>query len=127
MVRSRTTRARNLRRNATDAEQKLWRELRTLDLAVKVRRQHPVGRHIADFAIPACKLIIELDGGQHADAVEEDARRTAALNALGYRVIRFWNNDVLANIEGVLQTILSVIEKSPPSPQPSPPPGEERE
>ena len=60
---------------------------------VKARRQHPIGRHITDFAIPACKLVIEIDGGQHARAVEADAERTRTLNAHGYRVIRFWNND----------------------------------
>jgi len=91
-ARPRTERARRLRREATDAERLLWRALRELDLPVKVRRQHPIGRHIADFAVPACKLVIEIDGGQHARVLAADARRTRALNGQGYRVIRFWNS-----------------------------------
>ena len=120
-VRPRTARARTLRRDATDAERVLWRALRALELPVRIRRQHPVGSYIADFAIPAHGLVIEIDGGQHADAAEADARRTAALTEHGYRVIRFWNNDVLGNIEGVVDTILREIESSPTSPRPSPP------
>jgi len=114
--RPRTRRARVLRRNASDAERVLWRSLREMDLPVKVRRQHPIGRYIADFAIPARKLVIELDGGQHATMTEADARRTRALNAHGYRVIRFWNNEVLGNLEGVLQVIASEVERAPTSP-----------
>ena len=115
-VRPKTSRARNLRRNATDAERVLWWALREMNLPVKVRRQHPIGPYVADFAIPARKLIIELDGGQHATATEADARRTQALNDLGYRVIRFWNNDVLGNLEGVLQIIAVEIDRTPTSP-----------
>ena len=88
---------------------------------VKVRRQHPIGRYIADFAVPARKLVIEIDGGQHAEAVDQDATRARALHAHGYRVIRFWNNDVTDNISGVLETIAAEIERSPTSPRPSPP------
>jgi very-short-patch-repair endonuclease len=113
---ARTLRARELRRNATDAERRLWRALRELGLPFKVRRQHPIGTHIADFAIPACKLVIEIDGGQHADAVEEDGARTDALNAEGYRVVRFWNSEVLGNLEGVLQSIVAEVGKGPTSP-----------
>jgi very-short-patch-repair endonuclease len=87
-----------------------------MSLPVNVRRQHPIGRYIADFAIPACKLIIELDGGQHATNVEADAYRTQALNARGYRVIRIWNNDVTGNLEGVLRTIATEIDQPPTSP-----------
>ena len=90
-------------------------------LPVKVRRQHPIGRYIADFAVPARKLVIEIDGGQHAEAVDRDAARTRALQAHGYRVIRFWNNDVTDNLPGVLETIAAEIERSPTSPRPSPP------
>jgi len=120
-VRPGTIRARSLRRNATDAERLLWRALRSLELPVRIRRQHPIGDHIADFAIPAHGLVLEIDGGQHADAAEADARRTAALGEHGYRVIRFWNNDVLGNIEGVVETVLAEIGRSPTSPRPSPP------
>jgi BirA family biotin operon repressor/biotin-[acetyl-CoA-carboxylase] ligase len=87
-----------------------------MNLPVKVRRQHPIGRHIADFAIPALKLVIEIDGGQHATAVKSDRERTRALDAHGYRVIRFWNNDVLGNLEGVMATIAAEIGQSPTSP-----------
>ena len=115
-VRSRTTRARNLRKNASDAERLLWRALRELDLPVNVRRQHPIGSYIADFAIPACRLVIEIDGGQHAETIDADARRTTALNAHGYRVIRFWNNEVLGNTEGVLRVIVAEMDRTPTSP-----------
>jgi very-short-patch-repair endonuclease len=115
-VRPSTVRARNLRKRATGAEQILWRALREMALPVNVRRQHPIGRYIADFAIPAHKLVIELDGGQHATATEADAHRTQDLNEHGYRVIRFWNNDVTGNLEGVLRMIASEIDRTPTSP-----------
>ena len=115
-VRPQTHRARQLRRNMTDAERTLWRALREMNIPHKVRRQHPTGDYVTDFAVPACRLVIEIDGGQHADAVQEDGRRTKALNDRGYRVIRFWNNEVLENTEGVLQTIVTEIEKTTTSP-----------
>ena len=90
-------------------------------LPVRVRRQHPIGRHIADFAVPARKLVIEIDGGQHAAAACGDAARTRMLEARGWRVIRFWNGDVTGNLAGVLETIAAQMEKAPSSPQPSPP------
>ncbi len=121
-VRPKTRRARMLRRDASDAERVLWRALRELTLPTKVRRQHPIGRYVADLAIPSRKLAIEIDGGQHTDAVEADAVRTKAMAAHGYRVIRFWNHEVLANLEGVLQTIVGELGESPTSPCPSPPP-----
>jgi very-short-patch-repair endonuclease len=107
-----------LRRSATDAEQVLWFALRDLNPAFKVRRQHPIGPYIADVAIPAHKLVIEIDGGQHASTLDSDAERTLELNARGYRVIRFWNNDVLGNLNGVLETIIAAIEAPPPHPDP---------
>ncbi|MGE0257044.1 MAG: endonuclease domain-containing protein [Alphaproteobacteria bacterium] len=98
--------ARALRRDATDAERRLWRALREAAPAVRFRRQHPVGRYVLDFACPAHGLAIEVDGGQHAADAARDAARTAALAGHGYRVIRFWNNDVLENTEGVVAAIL---------------------
>jgi very-short-patch-repair endonuclease len=115
-VRSRTTRARALRKNATDAERALWRALREANLPFRVRRQHPVGPYVADFAIPACRLAIEIDGGQHGMETSGDEARTEALAARGYRVVRFWNNEVLGNIEGVLQVIAAEVERTPASP-----------
>jgi very-short-patch-repair endonuclease len=107
--RPRTETARTLRRDATDVERILWHALRDADLPARFRRQHPIGRRVADFACPARKLVIELDGGQHADATEADAARSIELAAHGYRVIRFWNNDVLENLDGVMQTIVAAL------------------
>jgi very-short-patch-repair endonuclease len=101
-LRSRTVIARRLRRDAADVERKLWRALRDSGTSWKFRRQHPIGHHVADFACPARKLAIELDDGQHAAQVAADAARSVELAAHGYRVIRFWNNDVIDNIEGVV-------------------------
>ena len=121
MVRAKTRRARRLRRDTTEAERILWRALRAMSLPVKVRRQHPIGRHIADFAVPARKLVIEIDGGQHATALARDTARSRMLAARGWRVIRFWNSDVMSNLAGVLQTIAEELERTPTSPRPSPP------
>jgi very-short-patch-repair endonuclease len=96
--------ARSLRRRSTDAEQRLWRHLRSRQLeGAKFVRQFPIGPHIADFACRDAHLVIELDGGQHSP--EADAPRTAIIEAFGYRIIRFWNNDVLTNTDGVLEAI----------------------
>jgi BirA family biotin operon repressor/biotin-[acetyl-CoA-carboxylase] ligase len=113
--------ARKLRRDATDAEQLLWRAMREKLPDGKFRCQHPIGNRIADFACPAAKLVIELDGGQHADHAEDDAARTAELVAHGYRVIRFWNNEVLGNLDGVLLKIAGELGESPTSSRHSPP------
>ena len=94
-----------------------------MPLPVKVRRQHPIGRHVADFAVPARWLVIEVDGGQHAAAVARDAARSRMMSARGWRVIRFWNSDVMSNLAGVLESIAAEIERSPTSPRPSPPQG----
>jgi very-short-patch-repair endonuclease len=97
--------ARRLRSNMTDAELRLWSHLRGRQLAgEKFVRQFPIGRAIADFACRSGRLVIEVDGGQHAGSVG-DVERTAMIEAHGYHVIRFWNNDVLTNTEGVLETI----------------------
>ena len=113
MVIGRTNRhARSLRRKATDAEAKLWQQVRNRRLGgFKFRRQASIGDYIADFVCAEKRLIVELDGGQHSPEV--DALRTARLEALGYRVIRFWNNDVLGNSVGVLETILREVESRP--------------
>jgi very-short-patch-repair endonuclease len=97
--------ARTLRRNATDAEQMMWRLLRDRRLGgIKFRRQVPIGPYIADFASIEHRLVVELDGGQHADSLS-DARRDAFLAADGWRVLRFWNNEALSNRNGVLEAI----------------------
>ena len=107
--------ARELRKNATEAEQILWRALRDRQLGgLKFRRQHPIGRLILDFYCPEKRLAVELDGGQHAadDQRAYDAERTAFLNDQGITVLRFWNHEVLNHLERVLQTILSAAENA---------------
>lgn len=101
--------ARKLRGASTDAEIRLWSHLRNRRLlGFKFRRQMPLGNHIADFACEQARLVIELDGGQHSDSTS-DAARTAALEAAGYQVLRFWNHDVLANTGGVLEEIARTL------------------
>jgi very-short-patch-repair endonuclease len=109
--------ARMLRRDMTDAERRLWSALRHRRIAGhKFRRQHPVGPYILDFACVEMRLAIEADGGQHADS-ERDLHRTAWLEGEGWRVLRFWNNDILGNIEGVAARILEALEiPHPPTP-----------
>jgi very-short-patch-repair endonuclease len=114
-----TMRSRELRLNATDAERKLWAQLSARKIAgVRFNRQFPIGPFICDFVSRSVKLVIEVDGGQHAVDVEKDQARTAYLEAQGYRVIRFWNNDVLDRIEGVVREIEAALETCPP---PTPP------
>jgi very-short-patch-repair endonuclease len=117
--------ARRLRRDATDVERRLWRALRESELPWRFRRQHPIGRRIADFACPARKLVIELDGGQHDARAAADDARTAELESYGYRVVRFWNTEVIENLEGVLETIPQELEVPPPHPSSPPPRGGE--
>ncbi len=100
--------ARKLRNNPTEAEKKLWAMIRADQLGVRFRRQYTIKPYIADFACPAVKLIIEVDGGQHAEN-PRDLQRTRFLERKGYRVIRFWNNDVLGNAPGVLETIREAV------------------
>jgi very-short-patch-repair endonuclease len=118
---SRVAIARRLRRDQTDAERTLWFRLRDRRLAgMKFRRQMPIDRYVADFCCESARLIVELDGGQHVANSAADAERTASLEARGYLVLRFWNNDVLGNIEGVLQTIVKTARPEPPHPNPLP-------
>ncbi len=98
-------RARTLRRQSTDAEKQLWRALRLKLPGNKWRRQMPIGPYFADFACFAEKLIVELDGGQHAVSVDYDERRRRFIEQRGYRVLRFWNRDALNNMNGVLEMI----------------------
>ncbi|MCX5514153.1 endonuclease domain-containing protein [Kaistia algarum] len=120
--------ARRLRRDQTDVERRLWGYLRDRRLdGWKFRRQVPIDSFVADFVCKEAMLIVELDGSQHADhRAEHDARRTASLNILGYRVIRFWNNDVIGNLDGVLSAILAALKQAPhPDPLPQAGEGEE--
>jgi very-short-patch-repair endonuclease len=110
--------AKTLRTNQTEAEQRLWHHLRAhrfMDL--KFKRQKPIGRYIVDFICVEQHLIIEIDGGQHAGQTEYDQRRDAWLRSQGYTVLRFWNHEVMQQLEGVLEQIRSTIALSPgPSP-----------
>lgn len=99
-----------LRKKSTPAERKLWSRIRDDQLGVTFRRQHAVGNYIPDFCCPKAKLIIELDGSQHLEQEEYDQERTKHLEALGYKVIRFWNNDVVNNIDGVILAIIYAVE-----------------
>jgi very-short-patch-repair endonuclease len=89
----------------TEAEERLWRKLRALGLRNRFRRLHPIDRYVVDFACPAVKLVIELDGGQHSLQTSADEGRSWEIARRGYRVVRFWNGDVMQNVEGVLETI----------------------
>ena len=109
-----TSRSRALRRNSTDAERKLWNVLRNRQLnGFKFRKQVEIDAYIVDFLCPALRLVIQVDGGQHTP--ERDARRTAFLESQGFRVIRFWNNDVLENLDGVWTRIEEALS-TPPHP-----------
>jgi very-short-patch-repair endonuclease len=114
--------ARDLRQSQTDAERKLWWRLRDRRLTgIKFRRQHPIGPFIADFCCTEAKLVVELDGSQHSVRRNSDAERTAFLERQGYRVLRFWDNEILTNIDGVLQRIaLALRVNQSPSPCPLP-------
>ena len=120
------TRARSLRKNATDCERILWRPLRNRKFAAhKFRRQHPIDPYILDFYCPGVKLAIELDGSGHSYRLPEkrDQARAEFLERQGIAVIRFWNHDVVENIEGVLETIASALGAFPTSPGLSAPMG----
>ena len=128
-----TAAAKELRKKSTDAERLLWRHLKAKQfVGLKFRRQEQIGRFIADFVCYEKRLIIEADGGQHAVEKEKDEERTQWLNSQGFTVLRFWNNEILTNIDGVMEVVrmecVNLPLSSPflteganhPSPQPSP-------
>ena len=113
--------ARGLRHRMTNAERTLWRHLRGRHFeSWKFRRQHQLSGYILDFVCLAAGLVIELDGGQHLQNAKKDITRTKALNVLGYRVIRFWNDDVLIRTDAVLEEVLAALKQVPPHPGPLP-------
>lgn len=112
----RTSRARILRREATPAERRLWKQLKQLDIAGgHFRRQAPIGPYFADFACHQTKLVVEIDGEQHGFDEERrrDGIRTAYLGRAGYRVLRFWNAEVFSNLDGVVETICAALREAP--------------
>ena len=117
-------RARSHRKNPTDAEKRLWSHLRRREIAgIRFRRQVSIGPYIVDFASHEAKLVIEVDGGQHDRGSAEERARTRRIQQDGFRVLRFWNSEVLGNIEGVVLSIETELAADPP-PQPSPTRGE---
>ena len=110
--------AKELRKNLTPAEEKLWVHLRGHRMGnVHFRRQHAIGSYIVDFCAPGEKLVIELDGSQHLEQEEYDTERTAYLMSKGYRVLRFWNHEVMNEIDTVLTVIWSDIQAHPHPPK----------
>lgn len=106
--------AKSLRRTMTAAEQRLWYHLRAHRfMGLKFKRQKPMGRYVVDFVCLERKLVIELDGGQHADNIEYDHERDAWLRSEGYTVLRFWNNQLMENMDGVLDQILLTLSPGP--------------
>ncbi len=120
MAKKLTSIAKNLRKRTTNAEKLLWKHLRSKQLKrLKFRRQHPIGDYIVDFACLEKQIVIELDGGQHTINKNRDKERDKWLKKEGFKVLRFWNNEVLTNTEAVLEVILSNCVSHPP-PTPSP-------
>jgi very-short-patch-repair endonuclease len=115
------SRARQLRKNPTDAERLLWQKLRLWQVdGCKFRRQQPLGPYIVDFVCLQKRLIVELDGGQHAQQKDYDKGRDGWLVGQGFLVLRFWNNDALKNIDGLMEVIAKELKSTPylsPSPQ----------
>jgi very-short-patch-repair endonuclease len=116
MNHARTALVKELRKNSTDAERYLWKHLRMKQLeGLKFRRQEPIGKYIVDFVCFEKAVVIEVDGGQHSE--ERDSDRDAWLVSQGFKVVRFWNHDVLTNVEGVLAMILkNCFQESPSQP-----------
>jgi very-short-patch-repair endonuclease len=112
----------SLRKNQTDAENRMWYYLRNRRLGgYKFVREYVIGNYIADFVCREKKLIIEVDGGQHMTAEAYDQQRTKDLEAVGYRVVRVWNNEVFKNIQGVMEHILILLKSVPLDKKPSSP------
>jgi len=110
--------AKSLRKNMTEAEHRLWRHLRAHRLlGQKFRRQQPLGPYVVDFVHFGVRLIVEADGGQHNQS-ERDAKRDAWLESQGFKVLRFWNNEIMGNGEAVLEVILATVSALSPSPSP---------
>ena len=104
--------AKALRKEMTDAEMRLWYHLRAGRFeGYKFRRQVPLGAYVVDFLCERARVVVEVDGGQHAERVEADAARTDWLEQQGYRVLRFWNNEVLTNMNGVLETLSPALSQ----------------
>lgn len=115
-IRGAHARARTLRRNMTEAERRIWQILRLRQLnGYKFRRQVPVGRYIADFVCQEARLIVEVDGGQHDHLSSREAERTTFLQSEGYRILRFWNNEVLRNLHGVHEVIMRELGAATPT------------
>jgi len=109
-------RARTLRQNMTEAERRVWQILRSHQMqGYKFRRQVPIGRYIADFACHEARLIVEIDGGQHERSSPPERERSGFLQSEGYRILRFWNNEVLANLDGVHETIADALGRTTPT------------
>lgn len=107
--------AKNLRKNSTDAERLLWKHLRRKQVeGLKFSRQQPIGNYIVDFVSFENQLIIEADGGQHAGNEQADREREEWLKREGFKILRFWNNDILNNIEGVMATLMEACDNHPP-------------
>jgi len=107
--------SRKLRKDSTEAEKLIWKHLRARKIeGLKFRRQQQIGRYIVDFVCLKKKLVIEIDGGQHALQEREDKERDALLREHGYKILRFWNNEVLSNIQGVLEAISTACMNHPP-------------
>ena len=116
--------AKHLRQRMTESESKLWRHLRAHRLnGEKFRRQQSIGPYVVDFVHFGARLIIEADGGQH-DEAPHDARRDAWLHSQGFKVMRFWNNEIMSNLDGILVTVMAAVSERSPLPRPSPARGE---
>jgi len=110
-------RARTLRQNMTEVERRLWQILRSHQInGYRFRRQVPIGRYIADFAYHEARLIVEIDGGRHDRSSPRETERSEFLQSEGYRVLRFWNNEVRENLDGLQQTILDELRRATPTP-----------
>ena len=109
-------RARTLRQNMADAERRVWQILRSHKMnGYRFRRQVPIGRYIADFVCHEARLIVEIDGGQHDRSSPQEAERSGFMQNEGYRILRFWNTEVLANLDGVHEAIVEELRRITPT------------